>query len=232
MEKFEQYFNTGDTTLLPADYSTKQRAGMKIGMLKLVRNEEKQLEYQMFTGFDELPRPDEPRDKNYPLLNYLHSDYQIQDDGNSYEFVYDFHYEEIKTPPISDAARRNNLTCSADSIRVFRIDVTGSSSYWDYGEHLQIRENSTLLSTYYKRYTIDHTYGYYDYWPTFELKKGNFYNFEFVCPGEGNCPDTTKMKLKNVHTENEDGEPVLDVKLQIIGDLAWAHPTYIFFLYK
>lgn len=230
LEMFERYFDTGDATLLPADYSAKKRTGLKIGVLKFVQKEE-QYEFQMFTGSDDLPRPAELRDENYPLLNYLHSDYDIENSGNSYESVYGWDYEDIETPPIPSAARRNNLKCSANSIRVFRIDVTGSSSYWDYGQHLRIAKNDTLLSTYYERYLIDDTFGFYDYWPTVNLKEGNIYSFDFLCPGES-CRQITEVKLENVYTENENGERVLDVKLRIIGHLAWAHPTYIFFLYK
>lgn len=245
LAEFERYFDTGDATLLSADYGAEERAAMKIGVLKLVRNEENQIEYQMFTSFDELHRRAEPRDDfedctllNYLLSNcYLDADCYIEDMGDSYEFVYGLEYSIIKSKPVSARARRNNLTCSANSIRVFRIDVSGCSSNFEKGERLQIVENSNLLNLGYKRYSIDHTYGYYDYWPTVELKKGNFYNFEFVCPGSNDClndrAEITTVKLENVYTEDADGEPVLDVKLRIIGGLAlWAYPTYIYFLYK
>ena len=151
MEQFEKYFKSGDATLLPAGYSTERRTGLKVGVLKLVRNKaEKQYEYRMFTGHDDLPRPAERRDKGYPLENYLDGDYGIGNDGDSYEYVLAYDYSQIKTPPIPAEARSNNLTCSENSIRVFRIDVTGSSSEWDYGCHLRIRESRSLLTTYYK----------------------------------------------------------------------------------
>lgn len=237
LDEFEQYFETGDAKVLSIDYSTEERAGMKIGVLKLILNEEQKPEYQMLTDFGELHRKAEPRDDfvNCTLLNYLPSncyldaDSYLENCGDSYTSVYDANYEMIKTKPISAKARKDDLVCGANSIRVFRIDVTGSSSAWDYGEHPRI-ESDMQQTNYYKRYSIDHTFGYYDYWPTIELKKDNDYTFRFVCPGEGE--EVTKMRLDNVYTKAENGELVPDVKLQIIGGLSWAHPTFIYFLYK
>lgn len=95
-------------------------------------------------------------------------------------------------------------------------------------------ESSLLLTKSFRlqRYTIDNTFGFYDYWPTVELKKGKTYKFEFLCPGENPQPAVNKVKLEKVYTKNKSGELVLDVQLRIVDGIAWSHPTYIFFLYQ
>ena len=245
LDEFKQYFETGDPSVFSIDYSTEDRAGMNIGVLKLVVDEHGQHEYRMLTSFDELHRRAESRDdfENCTLMNYLPSNCYLDADcyieacGESYDFVHNRDYSIIKSKAITTRARKTNLVCATNSIRVFHIVHNGSSSNFEKGERLQIIENNTPLATYYKRYSIDHTFGYYDYWPTVELKKSNFYSFEFICPGSNDClnDDTqiTKVKLESVYTENENGELVLDVKLRLIGGIAlWAYPTFIYFLYK
>lgn len=46
-----------------------------------------------------------------------------------------------------------------------------------------IYENGKFLNIFYKRYCIDNLAGYFDFYPSFELKKDCVYDFKFVCPG-------------------------------------------------
>lgn len=52
-----------------------------------------------------------------------------------------------------------------------------------FGEHPMIYENGKFLNIFYKRYCIDNLAGYFDFYPSFELKKDCVYDFKFVCPG-------------------------------------------------
>lgn len=233
LDEFERYFETRDAKVLSIGYSVKERSPKKIGVLKLVQNKD-QAEYQMLTGLDELYRKAEPRDAcNGHLDTFCH----IR--GRESSCV---GYSKAKPKPITAEEKQSDQVCRAYSIRVFRLVMETSPSRWNRGEFLQITKNGSLKSTFYKPYTIHDTFDYrenakkfvcYDFWPTVELKKNNTYDFKFILPDKVQLDEVNKMKLENVYTTDESGERILDVKLQIIGDLAWtARPTFIYFLFK
>ena len=139
LKEFEKYFEMNDTTVLTVNYNTDQRSQMNVGKLDFVfeKNTDQndaprvQFDFKMTAKVDLHSTPDFD-------CGVTDAESCFLDEGDNYLSVYSHLYKEIKTKKVTKKAKKNNLVCTSNSIRVFRIHVTGSSSEWDYGKTLHI----------------------------------------------------------------------------------------------
>jgi len=227
--EFEKYFDTKDESYLTINYETTPRAQMNYGKMELVPVDEDEEDVAFLHGSAYAFKMSTEVNDSFYYGNQDNGS-TFKDCGNSHKGVLNRAHVLVKPKKANKKERKNNLVCTNDTIRVIRIDVTGSPSSWIEGNHLMVTEDDELLFTLYQRYSIDETFGYYSYQPTFEMKKGSLYKFKFVLPGQS--IEEVSVKLESLYSKNEDGEEVIDVQMKIIGGLNLEHAHKIIFLYK
>lgn len=119
LKEFEVYFEFKDPKVLSVNYKTEERARQFIGRLKLIKNPTDELEYELSTDVDDL------YGKNESGYNVNEAETMLMGCGDNLESVNDENNKEIKTKKIRARQRKENLTCSNESIKVFRFHTSG-----------------------------------------------------------------------------------------------------------